>query len=84
VVERVNGVTGGDYCVLGVADFGGGGAAVRVCAVLALQPGVEVQPVHLSLLEGSAARGGRGFQGGAYLRGWAEGNVDGRRERGEV
>jgi hypothetical protein len=53
--------------VLGVADFGGGGAAVRVCAVLALQPGVEVQPVHLSLLEGSAARGGRGFQGGAYM-----------------
>jgi hypothetical protein len=38
-VEHVDGVTGGDDCVFGVADFGGRGAAVRVCAVLALQPG---------------------------------------------
>ena len=73
VEEGADGVAGGDNCVFGVADSGGGGAAVRVCAVLAVQPGVAVESVHLALAwEGWAARGGCGgcgFQGGACIRG---------------
>ncbi len=47
----------------GAAGDGGRGGAVCVCAVLPVQPGVEVEPV---LAEAAAARGG----GGLCWRGW--------------
>ena len=49
--RRTDGVDGGGGGVRGAAGGGGGGGAVRVRAVLLVQPGVEVQPVR-------GARGG--------------------------
>ena len=63
-MECVDGVASRDDFFSGRYNFLVSGAAVWLCVVLELQPGVEVQPVDLALATlGLAARGRRRFQG---------------------
>ena len=54
-------------CLCGAAGFGGGCGAVRVRAVLQVQPALEVQPVRALAAVAARAGGARGGRGG--LRG---------------